>query len=139
MTLKVGDIVELRPDSSWASSGSTPSNPLGIQGTVTSVSTHFSDALGIRVDWANGMVNSYRFTDLTLISSPKDKEAAQGKLKYKKYADDHGDSFKVDCKYSTQHVSFEPNQGEIVVINALAVKRLRKQLKNWLDANGYND
>lgn len=67
------------------------------------------------------------------------------KLSYKKYRDSHGDTFKVDTEYSTELVSFEPscddvgNESPVVTLDVANVKRLRKQLKNWLDANGHND
>lgn len=70
----------------------------------------------------------------------KDKaEVAKEKLKYKRYTDGSGDSFKVDCQYSTQHVSFEPKDDkEDVILDAKQVIALRKQLKQWLVANGHN-
>lgn len=67
------------------------------------------------------------------------------KLSYKKYKDQHDDFFKVDTSYSKETVSFEPCEDEDegkspdVILNVAQVKRLRKQLKNWLDANGHND
>lgn len=67
------------------------------------------------------------------------------KLSYKKYKDSHGDTFKIDTEYSTELVSFEPscddegNESPVVTLDVANVKRLRKQLKNWLDANGHND
>lgn len=67
------------------------------------------------------------------------------KLSYKKYKDDCNDFFKVDTSYSKTQVSFEPCENEDghespqVILDVAGVKRLRKQLKNWLDANGHND
>lgn len=67
------------------------------------------------------------------------------KLSYKTYKDTHGDTFKVDTEYDSELVSFEPscddegNESPIVTLDVANVKRLRKQLKNWLDANGHND
>lgn len=67
------------------------------------------------------------------------------KLSYKKYKDKHDDFFKVDTSYSPENVSFEPCEDESgekspdVILDVQGVKRLRKQLKNWLDANGHND
>lgn len=67
------------------------------------------------------------------------------KLSYKKYKDDCNDFFKVDTSYSKTQVSFEPcenedgDQSPQVILDVTGVKRLRKQLKNWLDANGHND
>lgn len=67
------------------------------------------------------------------------------KLSYKKYKDDCNDFFKVDTSYSKTQVSFEPCENEDgeespqVILTVENVKRLRKQLKNWLDANGHND
>lgn len=62
------------------------------------------------------------------------------KLSHRKYEDNHGDSFKVDTKHAENVVFFEPQEhGTPVAIDVVGVKRLRKQLKNWLDANGHND
>lgn len=67
------------------------------------------------------------------------------KLSYKKYKDDCDDFFKVDTSYSKTQVSFEPcedgegHESPQVILDVAGVKRLRKQLKNWLDANGHND
>lgn len=67
------------------------------------------------------------------------------KLSYKTYKDSHGDTFKVDTEYNSELVSFEPscddegNESPVVTLDVASVKRLRKQLKNWLDANGHND
>lgn len=137
MTLKVNDTVELNPASGWVRGGSTPTNPLGVQGTVVEVVPTQSDSLNIRVLWSNGSRNSYRVSDLILKKSPE--EVSKGKLKYKRYTDMSGDSFKVDSEYSAHHVSFEPKDDkENVILDVKQVIALRKQLKHWLVANGHN-
>ena len=137
MTLKVNDTVELSPASGWVRGGSTPTNPLGVQGTVVEVVRTQSDSLNIRVLWSNGSRNSYRVSDLILKKSPE--EGSKGKLKYKRYTDMSGDSFKVDSEYSAYHVSFEPKDDkENVILDVKQVIALRKQLKHWLVANGHN-
>lgn len=142
MTLKVNDTVELNPASGWVRGGSTPTNPLGVQGTVVEVVPTQSDSLNIRVLWSNGSRNSYRVSDLMLksVTAPVDpKEVAKEKLKYKRYTDMAGDSFKVDSEYSAYHVSFEPKDDkENVILDVKQVIALRKQLKHWLVANGHN-
>lgn len=78
--------------------------------------------------------------DFEEIETPTKVSISKDKLKYKRYTDGSGDSFKVDCQYSTQHVSFEPQDDkEDVILDAKQVIALRKQLKHWLVAHGHNE
>ena len=72
---KVGDRVFLREDSHWVVIGDKcSSNPLNVIGIVLSAMQN-SIGLGIRVDWENGITNSYSFHDLKLAYIPDSKLA----------------------------------------------------------------
>lgn len=143
--LKVGDKVMLKETSGWVtvrSMNPCSANPINMIGEV--LNPNRDHELDVEVRWSNGMVNQYNQRDLILQEDqpPTKKEP---KLSYKKYKDAYEDYFKVDTKCSKIAVSFEPMEqtdggdSPAVLLDAEAVKRLRKQLKNWLDANGHND
>lgn len=143
--LKVGDKVMLKETSVWATANShrpDSGNPLNMVGKVRDPNRHHE--LDVEVRWSNGMVNQYNQRDLILQEDQPPTKKEQ-KLSYKKYKDTYEDYFKVDTQYSKTSVSFEPmaqtdgGDSPMVMLDAEAVKRLRKQLKNWLDVHGLND
>ncbi|WPJ20625.1 hypothetical protein vBPFY1MI_142 [Pseudomonas phage vB_PF_Y1-MI] len=142
---KIGDKVMLKETSGWVtvrSMNPCSANPINMIGEVIDPNRHHE--LDVEVRWSNGMVNQYNQRDL-LLQEDQPPTKKEPKLSYKKYKDAYEDYFKVDTKYSSDFVSFEPMRDENgegsqdVIISAEGVKRLRKQLKNWLDANGHND
>lgn len=142
---KIGDKVMLKETSVWATTNSyslSSTNPLNMIGEVINPNRHHE--LDVEVRWSNGMVNQYNQRDL-LLQEDQPQTKKEPKLSYKKYKDACEDYFKVDTKCSKIAVSFEPMEqtdggdSPAVLLDAEAVKRLRKQLKNWLDANGHND
>lgn len=66
--ISVGDIVQLRPESTWANG--TQSNPVGIDGVILDI-FHDDESLNISVKWTNGTFNRYRAKDLMKISDNK--------------------------------------------------------------------
>lgn len=141
--LKVGDKVMLKETSGWVTADShrpDSVNPLNTVGEVSDSSRHHE--LDVEVRWSNGMVNQYNHRDLILQEDPeasKPPTKKGPKLKYKRYTDMAGDSFKIDSEYSAYHVSFEPKDDkENVILDVKQVIALRKQLKHWLVANGHN-
>lgn len=85
-SLKVGSKVFLNPKSEWVDSFSVKkesTNPINVVGTVTRYDQRDldRDKLGITVEWANGLINSYRDADLLLIEQKESKTKARQKPK----------------------------------------------------------
>lgn len=134
---KVGDKVKIRKSSEYYSYG-TSSNPADVEGTVNSVSAGAGHP--IRVQWPGSQSNVYRLKDLKL---SKVKEPKEKLLKEVTYTDLCDDTLEVDTSMSGQVYIAAGNieggafgtDGPYVELEVSDVKKLRKQLKAWLDKN----
>lgn len=127
--------VQIKKSSTYHKAGDS-SNPIGIKGKVTrndGTSDH-----NVYVKWDNGSTNVYNERDLKIIVEIDTSMIAE--IFYK---DEGDDVLEVDTE-STQEVFFRVGQGEgedfevqeaTIMLNRKQVKKLRKQLKAWLDKN----
>jgi hypothetical protein len=135
--LKVGDKVQIKKSSEYFDL--SPTNPANVTGTVLAA-VRDSTGHGIRVQWPQG-VNSYRISDLKLESKPvKVKEDLLAEVLYTDACDD---VLEVDTSMRGQvYIAAGQLDGDddfesdkTVELDAADVKKLRKQLKAWLDKN----
>lgn len=130
--LKVGDTVKIKRSSQYFVEGSY-SNPVRTKGTI--ISDDGSSDHNIRVQWNNGHTNCYNKRDLKLVT------AKEGKLEEKTYTDNCDDMLEVDTASGSDYVYFTTaaegdetfDEGTIVRMSPEQVKKIRKQLKVWLD------
>jgi len=134
---KVGDKVQIKKSSQYYGDGDS-SNPININGRVTCNSG--SSDHNISVDWDNGSSNVYNEHDLKVIKELNIDTSLIDEIYYKDAGDD---VLEVDTEIS-QEVFFRLGQGEgsefesqevTVMLTRKQVKKLRKQLKAWLDKN----
>lgn len=135
--LKIGDKVKIKKGSEYFGRN-TATNPAGVEGVVLSVEAEYrpADSHTIRVQWPNG-TNSYRRSDLKLAKPKAPKENLLAEIIYK---DSCGDFIEVDTEMSGE-VYFRsgnmdgdvPEFDRTVIMSTKQVKKVRKQLKAWLD------
>lgn len=133
--LKIGDVVKIKKASEYHNSG-TSHNP-ACNGVISELYPEHSERRhSIRVKWENGTTNVYRPTDLKL-AKEKVKEDLLAEIIYK---DSCGDFVEVDTEMSGD-VYFrtgkmdgdDPEFDRTIVLSKKQVKKIRKQLKAWLD------
>lgn len=133
---KVGDKVQIKKSSQYYAEN-TPHNPQKVVGTV--LETTQSGDHSIRVEWPGDKRNSYRLKDLKL-AVPKVKENL---LKEVLYTDECDDVLEVDTSMRGQvyigagelDSDGDFDSEKTIELNVEDVKKLRKQLKAWLDKN----
>jgi hypothetical protein len=129
-----GVVVQIKKSSTYHKPDDS-SNPIGIKGKVTrndGTSDH-----NVYVSWDNGSSNVYNEHDLKIIT-----EVDENLLKEMYYKDECDDVLEVDTECSGQvyvrtgegdNSDDFVNEGKTVMLNRKQVKKIRKQLKAWLD------
>ncbi|QYW06595.1 hypothetical protein uav_064 [Pseudomonas phage UAVern] len=137
--LKIGDKVKIKRSSEYFGKSATH-NPANVVGEVIALSTSGHD-LNIRVEWPGEHRNSYNREDLKLAKAkaPKPQEDLLAEIVYKDMCDDalEVDTEMRSCVYIAKGTvdsdgDFD-RDGSSVELQKDAVKKLRKQLKAWLD------
>lgn len=119
---KVGDKVKIEKSSEYYSDDWCL-NPSDEVGTVIEVRIARITGYTIRVQWKAG-VNVYR---------PEDLKMDKAKLLIEEYEDSYKDVVILDTKSSVEYVYARTSDGEDVQLTEKQVKKIRKQLKAWLD------
>ena len=134
--LKVGDMVTLKKSSQYYGSDSAY-NPSDIKGEVISHDGSHEGDHPLRVRWSNGNTNVYNSVDL----KRADKEPKENLLAEVHYTDVCDDTLEVDTSMRAQ-VSIgaggldsdgDFDSEKTIELNVEDVKKIRKQLKVWLD------
>jgi len=135
--LKVGDSVKIKKSSQYYGS-SDSYNPAGLVGEVQSHDG--SSDHPIRVKWSNGNANVYNSNDLKLATPKSPKENLLAEILYTDACDD---VLEVDTSMRG-HVYIGAGEldsdgdfdsSQTIELTVEDVKKLRKQLKAWLDKN----
>lgn len=133
--LKVGDKVKIKKSSEYFKEN-TPYNPQGVVGTV--IDTCQGSSHTIRVEWPGSKRNSYRLKDLKLAVEKAPKENLLAEINYTDCCDD---VLEVDTTMRS-HVYISAGEldsdgdfdsSKSIEVKVEQVKKLRKQLKAWLD------
>jgi len=131
---KVGDKVQIKKSSQYYKEDS-PHNPQKMNGEVIEVNGGGDH--NIRVKWDNGNTNIYNVSDLKISTG-----ASENLLQEIYYKDECSDVLEVDTECSGQvyirtgegdNSEDFVNEGKTVMLNRKQVKKVRKQLKAWLD------
>lgn len=95
----------------------------------------------ISVRWDSGHQNCYKAADIELLNPPKPQKEKNMEGKEKVYKDREGDQLEVDTATSDEFIYFTTaesadlslSDGQTVRLTREDVKKIRKQLRKWLD------